>query len=436
MVTTRSTSCSPVKKSVASMTSGPASKSMAAAQPVADALRLVIAPKSISQTARFICLPNPSDQTQKRYLFCERIGLLELTQIGTPKHDPRSILFAPATYDNTNPPKQDSVAAGYANKTAEYFTATPFDLCFVLLPIIIKSERSNLFQTADDLLESAFEDALDLKYVFSHGRNMIEEGLSSICDTVGDDDEVMYRYSQNKTVQLLITKAKRVCQNGLPASLEDRFVTRVLEAPILSIKREESSVSVISTGNKAREASNPSDSQSSLENVDSQSSADSAAPSVVFSEISQTTELTTITSTSDTTIPDKVKYLQRLLTAFKFIAVSYTSPSLSSILISALRAPNSGMDFTQLDTYLANLAKLKAEALASTDFTSFSRKRSNFEDDEEAELRLEKKRKLEEEDKRKKANTSHGVKALAKVNTTGMKKMSAFFTSKGPKAKG
>ena len=95
----------------------------------------------------------------------------------------------------------------------------------------------------------------------------------------------------------------------------------------------------------------------------------------------------------------------------------------------------SGIDFAPLNEHLDHIAKLRAQAAASSDLASFSRKRGSLEDDEEAELRAEKKRRMEEEEKRKKANTSHGVKQLAKVDVKGMKKMSAFFTPK-VKAKG
>lgn len=54
-------------------------------------------------------------------------------------------------------------------------------------------------------------------------------------------------------------------------------------------------------------------------------------------------------------------------------------------------------------------------------------------DEEKIAEREEKKRKKEEEERRKKSE-SLGVKKLRKVDTSGMKKMSAFFSVK-PKAK-
>ena len=51
------------------------------------------------------------------------------------------------------------------------------------------------------------------------------------------------------------------------------------------------------------------------------------------------------------------------------------------------------------------------------------------EEEEKAEERREKKRKKEEEEKRKK-EMSRGVKALGKVDVSGMKKMGDFFKKK------
>ncbi|GAI91432.1 unnamed protein product [marine sediment metagenome] len=86
-----------------------------------------------------------------------------------------------------------------------------------------------------------------------------------------------------------------------------------------------------------------------------------------------------------------------------------------------------GEDFTPLDQELARIAKLRAEAHALRSISdNISRKRGVLDDEEALEKAETKKRKKEEEEKRKKS-MSHGVKKLAKADTTGMKKMSSFF---------
>lgn len=427
MVLTRSGSASPVKKSAASK-----AESLTKA-PMEEALRIVIAPKELSQAVRFISLTNPVDGKPQRYLFCPQKGVYELKQVTVPKHDPRSVLFVPDGKDGGALPKDEPLGSGYVNRSAEYCTATPYDLCFTLLPIVSQSSKNNLFQNMDDLLETSMDEALDLRYVVTHARSLVEESLESICDSIEAGDDSMYRYSASKTLQLLIAKARRVYKTGLPATLEDRFVTRILEAPVLSVKREESTISIVTEPTSMPERT---ETPTPSETFDSQSSAASTAPSVVFSEASIATEVTVATVVPESSIPEDIRSLQRLVTAFKFITACYMSLATANMLQTLLRSPESGIDFAPLDLHLTNLAKLRAEVAASTDLASFSRKRNNFEDDEELEDRAEKKRKLDEEEKRKKANMSHGVKALAKVNTKGMKKMSAFFAPKPSKPAG
>ena len=85
------------------------------------------------------------------------------------------------------------------------------------------------------------------------------------------------------------------------------------------------------------------------------------------------------------------------------------------------------VDFAPLDTHLSHIEALRAEAHAlRTISDNISRKRP-ADDDEAAEARAEKKRKKEEEEKKKK-NEPRGLKALRKVDTGGMKKLSSFFT--------
>ena len=87
----------------------------------------------------------------------------------------------------------------------------------------------------------------------------------------------------------------------------------------------------------------------------------------------------------------------------------------------------SPLDFKPLDTRLAEIARLRAEALAARSIGDFSRKRNMHEEDDAAESRLEKKRRKTEEEKIKKAGETRGIRDLKKVDTKGMKKMGDFF---------
>lgn len=441
MVLTRSASSSPVKKTRAAK---PSTKSVAntssATAPLvqAEPLRVIIAPKALSSAARFISLSSPVSQEPERYLFCPEEGLHGLTKTSTPKHDPHSILFTAQDIESPVQRDDEAVSNGYVNKSAEYLTATPYDLSFIILPLLTNSAKSNLFQTVDDIIETSEIKTYDLPCVLRKSRSLFEEAILRICDVIEAGDESLYRYSSSKTLQLLIARAKRACENGLPASLEDRFVTRLLETPMLSVKREESTISLVTTESQDILP----DENTPVDSFDSQSTTTSIAPSVVFSE-SATTTTSIATTTSEATITtitspnapsSEIVSLQRLLTAFKFIVHSYLPPPLASTLLTALQEASSGIDFSSLNTHLAHITKLRAEAAASMDLSSFSRKRG-IEDDVEAEERAEKKRKLEEEEKRKKASLSRGVKELSKVDVKNMKKMSSFFTKMPAKAK-
>lgn len=209
---------------------------------------------------------------------------------------------------------------------------------------------------------------------------------------------------------------------------------------MLSVKREESTVSLVTTEPQEMLT----DPGTPLESFDSQSTTASTAPSLVFSEASTVTTTSVVTTATEKTAitplstngpPSEIITLQRLLTSFKYIAHTYLPPPLATTLLTSLQdQPASGIDFTPLTTHLAHIAKLRAEAAASIDLSSFSRKRG-IEDDFEAEERAEKKKRLEEEEKRKKASQSRGVQQLSKVDVKGMKKMSAFFTKVPAKGK-
>jgi hypothetical protein len=123
--------------------------------------------------------------------------------------------------------------------------------------------------------------------------------------------------------------------------------------------------------------------------------------------------------------------LLRLRTALTYIFNAYVPRTLHTPLQTLLSSAQSTLalpSFTTLDTHLTALAKLKAEAVALRSISdNISRKRGYEEDEEKAAEREEKKRKKEEEDRRKKSE-NRSIKQLKKVDTSGMKKLSSFFS--------
>jgi Ydr279p protein family (RNase H2 complex component) wHTH domain/Ydr279p protein triple barrel domain len=427
---TRSTTNSPVKKSSSAVIADPTTSSSSSGDgtPIPE-LKVFLLPSGLSTDARFVFLPHPRDGSKKRFLFCPSKGLFEFTKIAAPSSEYRSILLSnDAASAEPAPIESDSTEqhTGYISKEAQILAATQFDVFFLLLSLLPSSLRQSnkvLFQPLDDLLEVQMSEDRHLKHVFQVGRRFLEDRLASFSDTVDAGDEKMFRISEEKVIEVLTQKITRMVQTRLPASLEERFVTRALDTPVLSIKREESSSSTtLGQSSSFRE-----DTEFQCETLESQSTAVSAAPSVVVSEAS-------FASSASTLVPDPLleamKNLQRLKVAANFVLASYVSPALTESIWSSLNRTNALADFEPLEKHLQHLAALRAEAAASRSLSDFSRKRGNADDDEGAEEKAEKKRRLEEDEKRKKAGESRGVRDLKKVNVTGMRKMSDFFGKK------
>lgn len=329
---------------------------------------------------------------------------------------------------------EGSGSTASVTSSADLFLATATDPLFILLPSLCDSRaakgtdvKKRLFLSSDDYFDKLPEEFSHLSEVLRTPgtRKLFESRLGEVCDTVDAGDESMYRLSEEKLFGAILRKARRMCDGGLPQSMEEKFVRKALEAPILLQKRvvppttedqaqgDESGVSTPLT------ESNESQSTVTTEsNASSVSQASTAATS--FTETPPQGDSVIAATTASLEIHN----LQRLKVAFDFICSSYLSPSLGTQLQSQLAKD---VEFQPLDGYLAQLAKHRAEAVAARSQGDFSRKRVR--DEEEDEARAEKKRKLEEE-KKKKASESHGVRQLKKVNTSGMMKLSAFFQKK------
>ncbi|EXJ88074.1 hypothetical protein A1O1_05002 [Capronia coronata CBS 617.96] len=408
-----------------------------------EPLRHFILPRDISDSSRFLLLSHPRDSTVERFLFCPERGLFQFTKVHTPSIDPRSLLFSPAgcdgpdsakTLDDNNRAEQP-VSRGYISKSAGFFVATPFDLAFILLPLVMPAKAPSgkmLFQPIDDIFEQHIQGDKHLRYIYTHGRSMIEEAMSSFCDTLEAGDEQMYRPNEEKTLRMIMQKVDKTMQKGLPGSLEEKFVTRALETPVMSVKREDTIMSTVSITPTNSGLATP-DGESPSESFDSQSTAASSAPSTILSEVSTASSVSTVIPEA---VPQALRDLKKRKTVLDFILASYLPASLADRLRKRVLEKDSPVNFTPLEEHLSSLAEMRAQALASRSIGDFSRKRGP-DDEEISDLRAEKKRKQEEEDKKKNLGESRGVRDLKKVNVTGMKKMSDFFAKKPvAKAKG
>ncbi|KAI1310633.1 ribonuclease H2, subunit B [Xylaria venustula] len=415
-------------------------------QPSKNPPKIFILPKKATDDARIVSLLHPRYAKPTRYLVCPETGFYEFTRIAAPKSTPRSWLIqaGAGSSPGENPGEKDASFGAYVTSGAELFVATLIDPLFLVLPTLLdpsgKSEKRR-YISGDDHFDRIQEKSPHLWEILRWGegrvRSLLEARLGAVCETVEAGDERMFRFSEDKLMAEILIKARRMSARPLPHSMEEKFVVKPLEAPVLGVKRE---ASTLVSAETAKDGSAASDSASgtpslkaeaseSVSSVDSSASfasnASTAATSVSASEgesqaIAEALQPAMIAS-------PEVLSLQRLRTAFNFICSSYVPPSLVTILRARL-STQSDVEFAPLDDYLAELNRLKQEAAAARSAGDYSRKRVL--DEEELAERAEKKQKKEEEEKRKKAGESRGVKNLKKVNTTGMKKMSDFFKKK------
>lgn len=438
---------------------------VAAAQ-VSKPPKLFLLPEGTSADGRILSLPDPRTSAPNQYYFCPGKGIYEFTRIAAPKSAYRSLLIgsgqrlacttveeelpvtvgkelkegcelfiSPAIATGALHKKSGPLSEGYVVKCAELFIATPFDPLFLLLPGLcppLSSAKSipmrQLFLPADDIFDELGGKSRGFSLMVNDAtiRQNMEARLQIVCDCVEAADEQMYKLNNGKLLKELMAKARKMIDLGLPASIEERFVRKALEMPMIGIKHEDSSISEDRQSLEGKPGS-----IYELEATETQSSVSTTVSSISKSSLSTTA--TTPDEQANSAVLDNITNLLRLRTALTFILSAYVPVHLSSTLDAMLLETGCSVDFKPLDEHLAHVARIRAELLSSRSLSDFSRKRSMNEDDEAAETRAEKKRKNEEEEKRKKAGESRGVRDLKKVDISGMKKLSSFF--KGSVAK-
>ena len=396
---------------------------------------LFILPEKLSPVARIIDIENPRHVENDRYLVCPEGGFYEFTRVAAPRTTPRSWLLSPQVEEDGD---RNDASKGFVTKVADLYIATPVDPMFIILPALAPHCRSSdtesaktLFLSSDDYLESVTNVSPDLSSLvrIEALRKRLERRMAVVCDTVDGGGETMYRLNKDKLVKELLEKARRMVEKGLPTSMEEKFIRKALEVPMLSMKRDTSTLSeLVNEEEPLRAVLRP---ETPTELSDTQHS-DFTAPTSLSAPTTAATSFSEDIHSSKIALPpinapDGVANLLRLRTALNFICSSYLASHLFEALKRLFLSPTSTVDFGPLDAHLAHLTKLRQEVVAARSLGDYSKKRSMNEDDEDLESRTEKKRKRDEEEKRKKAGESRGVRDLKKVNVSGMKKMSDFF---------
>lgn len=438
MARTRAKAGLPASTTSPSRATSSASASRYALPPESDnPPKLFILPRKATERARIVSLLNPRYSKPTRYLVCPETGIYEFTRVAAPRSTtPRSWLIQcrPGEMRDQGARGGEDFGA-YVTKGADLFVATPIDPAFLVLPAVaakasLKSER-RLFQSSEDYFDAISESSPHLSEIlrWEGVRKLLESRMAAICDTVVDDGETMFRFSPDKLLHEMLAKSRRMSQRPLPKSMEDKFVTKALEAPVLGINRKAAASGSIADGAEpvkaGSEASTP-----EVEPPESQATVTSAAsgPGATVAATSASDEPTVAPEVvASMQASEDIVQLQRLRTSFSFLRSSYIAPVQAEEL-RRLLAGNSSVDFAPLDDYLARLKKIREEALAARSMADYSRKHAL--DDEEIAERAERKSQKDEEGIRRKAGESRGVRDLKKVNTQGMKKMSDFFKKK------
>jgi hypothetical protein len=392
-----------------------------------------ILPSTASDNARLLSLPDPQSGEVTRYFFCPDRGVYEFTVVAPPTHMARSILFTPRTSATTKPSEDDKKKTqpsvqGSITKKAELLMATPIDVMFFMIPLLAPSSKSghSLFQPLDDIIDSHDDMPKHLRQILYDDafRGYLLARVEAICDVVEAGDEKMFRFNETKLIKELVAKAERMADHGLPVSLEERFVRQALATPLMAVKRDD----VVTS----QEPSNESE-ESGSKSEDRQDSPSTVATTTTSSVATPAGESTPVPQppSEEFAGSDHITRLLRISTALSFMKESYLSVPMASKIDEVLASAESPIDFKPLKDRLEEIAKLRAQALASRDMSNFTRKRNL--DDEEDDIRAEKRRRKEEEEKKSKVAESHAVRNLKKVNTKGMQKMSSFFAKAAPK---
>lgn len=396
--------------------------------------QLLILPENTPTSARFVSLKNPSTSRLNRYLYCPDTGFYEFTQVGSSSKAPRSILLeqeqrgedytgtattARAEGTGTDKHGSDKEAgrsqAHYALQDPTLLVATPYDETFfltLLWPSCTsthdRTEGRPMARLSEDYLDSLAGTADHMAQLLKRAdvRRRFEDSLRNICKVQDAGGETLYRLDALTLLELLHQKAEAAAKPGhWPPSLENH-ARKMLETP--------------ATATSLRQRQ----SEHTGQDLQTKSGGDGKADG------HDRTEETLDSPWTAVPCGNSQRVLQKFRTriALDFMLSSYVLPELRKHL-QGMIATNKTRDFRDLDAHLEKSRQAKEEAQALRTLSENVSRKRGMEGDGAAAARAEKVRRKEEEEKKNKTE-SRGTKELKKVDKSGMRKLSSFFSRK------
>ncbi|KAK6512311.1 hypothetical protein TWF481_001199 [Arthrobotrys musiformis] len=403
--------------------------------------KVFILPDS-KDTTTILTLTHPSTNLPTRYLLSTPPSstpntpfIYEILKVSNPAYAPRSWLITPDTPppslpdpDQKESESEEEEEKSQVIKDAHIFLTTPIDPLYLLLPHVSSKTSSRNFLSFDDLLESHPESNKwsRILNITPQASKILQSRLLSICDTVSAGDEEMFRLNQDKLYQLLISRVEAVAKS-LPTSLT-KHISKKLSKPIGTQSTWKRRVETKPAGGVINDANIEEEDEDQPDtNPDSQLRREASKLNLQDADTPMEAEEVI---PEDLLPPEEIQYLCQLSHSLQFFQ-NYLPREIYSCLSGRLDILHPQ---EPLEKYIEELKSLRAAANAALDF-SMSHSKRTLEDLEagggtsKEEIEREKKRKKKEED----AKTSTAVKKLAKVDTSGMMKMTSFFKKKDPK---
>lgn len=373
-----------------------------------DTHRVCVLPKVVSDNAEIIYMPHPSTSAPAAFLFVPKDGRIhELTKVSVPRKTARSWLIAgDENHEEDTKEPAHPLQKGYLIEDADMLIATPFDPLFFLATLLATSRNKdkNSFRLVDDYWEMLSGQSRTFARLVRNelfAKTLLKR-LEAISDVQDIGDEKVYRPSQLGMARIMAKKAGRMIGYDVwPVSMDENLVKKELEIPLLQ---------------RQHEVDAEQDQECQTENNGNQTGS-----AKVTRKPKQHNDI-------DPAVLDRM----RMRKALDYLLSAYIpTPLRNDIELlfhqDELKSSTDLLDLTVLNDHLEKVKQAKNEAVALRALSDNISRKRGLDDEETTDARAEKKRKKDEEEMKKK-NESRALKNLKKVDTSGMKKMSSFFT--------
>ncbi|CCH44057.1 Ribonuclease H2 subunit B [Wickerhamomyces ciferrii] len=199
-----------------------------------NSARIILFPESTQDSLKIVNLPHPRTNQEYHYALVNNEELYELTEFDNDNPHSKTNHLRSLTKTDGKPVRSlllenvNDESDGLVLEESNIIISTKFNFTYILITYFIlqleQGKEFRRYQSLEDITD-VLEESIPI--ILQLPGSLLNTSLENICDSINENDEKFYKFSEEKTINYLKTKSELISQN-FPKSIESTIVSPLL----------------------------------------------------------------------------------------------------------------------------------------------------------------------------------------------------------------